>query len=108
MAVSRIYGSLGAITVSGITMTATSDDLEPHQLAADPITDYPLGKMSVTLEDGQTSGNIPLILPYNTGTSPLKIFTFVLTSVTYLPGQEGTHLRGFGLIVHVIISDSLP
>lgn len=62
-------------------MTAAPADLGTNEIAADPITDYPLQEKTVTLSNGVTSGDILLILPYHSGTSPLKVFTFVLTSV---------------------------
>lgn len=41
------------------------------------------------MADRVTSGTMVLILPYNTGTSPLKVFDFLLTSARRVD-QEGS------------------
>ncbi len=90
MSISRLYGSTEPIIITGTTMAASNSDLGTNEIVADPITDYPLGDISITIQDGITTGNILLILPYNSGTSPLKVFTFQLTSVV-TPGQIGNY-----------------
>ena len=69
---------MGAISVSGFPLP--SNEVPTHQIAADPITDYPLDALSVNMANKVTNATMQLILPYNTGTSPLKVFDFLLTS----------------------------
>ena len=91
---------MGAITVTGVTMTTTEEYLGTNELAADPITEYPLGKKSIVMEDGQTSGDIQLILPYNSGSSAPKVFTFMLTSVAY----DGESVSIVAIVAYSIFS----
>ena len=79
VSISRLYGSTGAIEVSG---ASKSPSVIPNNvLAADPVIDYPLATLSTILNDKQTMGNIQIILPFNTQVNPLKVFDFSLTGL---------------------------
>ena len=76
---SRLYGSSGAIQVSGV---AKSPSVVPDNvLVADPVIDYPLATLSTILNDKQTTGDIHIILPFNNLVNPLKVFDFSLTGL---------------------------
>uniref|UniRef100_A0A1X7VF86 Staphylococcus aureus surface protein A n=3 Tax=Amphimedon queenslandica TaxID=400682 RepID=A0A1X7VF86_AMPQE len=79
VSVSRLYGSTGAIEVSGISKSPSV--IPNNALAADPVIDYPLATLSTILNDKQTAGNIQIILPFNTQVNPLKVFDFSLTGL---------------------------
>ena len=82
--------------VSGVAKAASPNSIPDNEVAADPIIDYPLTTLTVTLADKVTSGNILIVLPYNTGTNPLKVFAFSLTGVIRL-NQQGLLYRSYNL-----------
>ena len=90
---SRLYGSVGDIEVLGVAKAPSPGNVPVNETAAEPIIDYPLTTLTVTLNSGVTSGDILIVLPYNTGINPLKVFEFSLTGVRRL-NQEGKRNRG--------------
>ncbi len=107
MSVWRRFGSLGDITVTGVATPTTS--LPSNRIAAISGVDFPTTPQSVTLSNGQTSGYINITLPNNFDTSPLKVFTFSLTSVTRTPMPTGSdsspRLSSSNLIGQVTLVD---
>ena len=73
---------MGSVLVTGAASPMTSGDLLPQQVPATPNTDFPSTPVSITFQDGVTTGLMNLSLPDNILTSSLKVFQFSLTSVT--------------------------
>lgn len=89
ISVSRLYGSNSAIEVSGVAKAPLT--VPDNTFAADPVIDYPLTTLTVTLNDKVTSGDILIVLPSNSGVNPLKVFDFSLTGLQRInqAGEKG-------------------
>ena len=81
----RRYGSRGAIQVTGMAIPSSSSAILPGQLPAQAGVDFPTSPISIILQDRETIGYINIPLANNTVSSPIKVFTFQLTSVTRIP-----------------------
>ena len=80
----RRYGSRGGIRVTGAARASSSSAILPGQIPAQAGIDFPTTPISATLQDRETIGYISVPLANNSLTSPIKVFTFQLTSVTRL------------------------
>lgn len=72
---------MGSVVVTGVASPVAAGDLSPQEVPATPITDFSSIPVSVTFQDGVTTGLFNLSLPDNTLTSSLKVFRFTLTAV---------------------------
>ena len=68
-----------------MALPSSSSVILPGQLPAQAGVDFPTSPMSITLQDRQTVGYINVPLANNTVSSPIKVFTFQLTSVMRSP-----------------------
>lgn len=73
---------MGDIQVYGMAMIAPNSSVPANQEAAVEGTDFTAALVQVTIPDGSTSGVIPVSVTDNQESGPLKVFQFVLTSVT--------------------------
>lgn len=79
---------MGDIQVYGMAMVAPNSSVPVNQEAAVAGTDFTAMLVQVTIPDGSTSGVIPVPVVDNEESGPLKVFQFVLTSVT---GGKSVH-----------------
>ena len=82
MTVERYYGSMGDIQVSGISAVVDNSSIPANQEAALQNIDFTASLVQVTIPDGSTSGTLSVPVIDNQESSPLKVFSFTLVSVT--------------------------
>ena len=78
----RRFGSMGSITVTGAASAVSASTLPSQVIAAVPSTDFSPISISITLEEGVTTGFFNITLSDNSISSALKVFQFSLTSAT--------------------------
>lgn len=103
----RRFGSMGSAVVTGVASPVSASDLLPQELPAVLSTDFPARPVSVTFQDGVTTGLLNLSLPDNILTSSLKVFQFSLTSVTANPPsfQQSPRLSSVNTTAAITIVD---
>lgn len=69
---------MGSVVVTGVASPVLTSDPSP----AIPTTDFSAIPVSVTFQEGVTTGLLNISLPDNTLTSQLKVFQFSLTAVS--------------------------
>lgn len=73
---------MGSITVTGVASAVSASTLPAQVIPATPTTDFSSVPVSITLEEGVTTGLFNLTLSDNAIISALKVFQFSLTSVS--------------------------
>lgn len=72
---------MGSVLVTGVATVVSASSLPPQVVPATPTLDFSPIPVSLTFEEGVTTGLLNISLPDNSLTSPLKVFQFSLTSV---------------------------